>query len=62
MPIAWTTAMLAWGLQDFLPGYKAAGAYNAAILNVKWGTDYLLKTVIGNTTTPANLKLVWQVR
>ena len=54
--------MLAWGVTDFLSGYKASGSYNAAILNIKWGTDYLLKTVIGNTTLPTNIKLVWQVR
>ena len=62
MPMAWSTAMLAWGLQDFQPGYNSSGAYAAAILNVKWGTDYLLKTIIGNTSTPTTIELVWQVR
>ena len=62
MPIAWTTAMLAWGVQDFTKGYKKSGSYASAILNIKWGTDYLLKTVVGNTTQPGNLKLIWQVR
>lgn len=61
-PIAWSTAMLAWGLQDFTTGYKSSGAYKAAILNVKWGTDYLLKTIVGNTTQPSALKIIWQVR
>jgi len=60
-PIAWSTAMLAWGLQDFTAGYKSSGAYNAAVLNVKWGTDYLLKTIVGNTTQPSALKIIWQV-
>ena len=62
MPIAWSTAMLAWGVQDFLPGYKKSGSYAAAILNIKWGTDYLLKTIVGNTTAPGNIKIIWQVR
>ena len=53
--------MLAWGLQDFTAGYKSSGAYNAAVLNVKWGTDYLLKTIVGNTTQPSALKIIWQV-
>lgn len=61
MPIAWSTAMLAWGVQDFTAGYKKSGSYAAAILNIKWGTDYLLKTIVGNTTAPGNLKLIWQV-
>lgn len=62
MPIAWSTAMLSWGLTDFLPGYKSSGSYAAAVLNVKWGTDYLLKTIVGNTTAPGNIKLIWQAR
>ena len=62
MPTAWSTAMLAWGLQDFPAGYNSSGAYAAGILNVKWGTDYLLKTIIGNISTPTNIDLVWQVR
>ena len=65
MPTAFTTAMLAWGLLAFPSGYAKAGQSESALEAVRWGTDYLMKTV-----RPGNLKqtvntgytIVYQVR
>jgi endoglucanase len=42
LPEAWTMNMLAWGLLDYQPGYTAAGQYQAALENLRWGDDYII--------------------
>ena len=64
MPIAFTTAMLAWGLVAFPKGYEAAGKTAAAAESVKWGTDYLRKAVRQGTADDVNgpgYTIVYQV-
>ena len=45
-PIAFSTAMLAWGMLSFTKGFSSGGESNtaAALENVEWGADYLMKT------------------
>jgi endoglucanase len=43
--MAWTSAVLAWSVYEFADGYKAAGQYTTALDNIKWVTDYLIKSV-----------------
>jgi endoglucanase len=42
LPEAWAMNMLAWGLIDYQPGYTAAGQYQAALENLRWGDDYII--------------------
>ncbi len=42
LPEAWAMNMLAWGLIDHQPGYTAAGQYQAALANLRWGDDYII--------------------
>src|ERR1022692_2725787 len=60
LPEAWTMNMLAWGLLDYQPGYTAAGQYQTALENLRWGDDYILSAYtapnvfygqVGNPTT-----------
>jgi hypothetical protein len=44
MPTAFTVAMLAWGMLSFPDGYERAGQIPQGLDNIRWGTDYLLKT------------------
>nr|XP_006820532.1 PREDICTED: endoglucanase 22-like [Saccoglossus kowalevskii] len=55
--IAFSMTLISWGLIHFTESYKNPGYYNRALDCIKWGTDYLLKTltkdlvvVIGNNT------------
>ena len=64
MPTAFTTAMLAWGLLAFPAGYKSAGQTEEALTTIRWGTDYLMKTVrAGNIkqTVTTGYTIVYQV-
>jgi cellulose synthase/poly-beta-1,6-N-acetylglucosamine synthase-like glycosyltransferase len=62
MPIAWTTAMVAWGMLDFKEGYTQAGEYQAGLEFLVWSCEYLLKTIItGGSAKPATWAVVWQV-
>lgn len=58
MTAAFTTTMLAWGMLQFKSGYAKAGQTQWGMEEVKWGTDYLLKTVVGK---PGNQTIVYQV-
>ena len=42
-PVAFTTAMLAWGYMAFPGAYSAAGQAGAVRDSVRWGADYLAK-------------------
>ena len=42
LPEAWTMNMLAWGLLDYPQGYTAAGQYQTALENLRWGDDYII--------------------
>ena len=44
-PAAFTTSLLAWGLLQFPDGYAQANATIPAMETVRWGADYLLKTI-----------------
>ena len=60
MPTAFTTAMLAWGLVSFGPGYgQEEGAQLKVQKQVVWGADYLLKTLKPNGQ---GFNLIYQVR
>ena len=43
-PMAFTTTMLAWSVIEF-GDYMPAGELRNALVAIRWGTDYLLKTV-----------------
>jgi hypothetical protein len=45
LPMAWTSAVLAWSVYEFPDGYKAAKQYDTALANIKWATDYFIKAV-----------------
>ncbi|KAF8061121.1 celF [Scenedesmus sp. PABB004] len=45
LPMAWSAAVLAWGVVEFEAGYKSAGALDAALANVRWAADYFVKCV-----------------
>jgi endoglucanase len=45
LPMAWTSAVLAWSVYEFKAGYQAAGQYLTALDNIKWVTDYFIKCV-----------------
>lgn len=49
MPIAFSTATLAWSLMSFPAGFQRAGATNAVLDNIRWGADYLMKVHQGGT-------------
>jgi hypothetical protein len=65
IPMAYSTAMLAWGLLEFPAGYKKANQTLHAMDTLRWSTDYLLKTFVrdkkhvGGTTVHYNI--VYQV-
>ena len=43
--IAWSTAMLAWGMLSFGEGYNKSSAWETGMQTLRWNTDYLLKTI-----------------
>jgi len=45
LPMAWTSAVLAWSVYEFKDGYKASKQYDIALDNIKWVTDYFIKCV-----------------
>lgn len=59
MPHAWTTSLLAWSMLTFPAGHAKSGQTNAGLEQVKWGSDYLLKTVSINNAGSA---IIFQVR
>ena len=63
MTTAFTTSMLAWGLLAFPTGYARAGQTHAALANVRWGADYLLKAYTPNAHPKhaGDLNIVYQV-
>ena len=61
MPAAWVNSMLAWGFLQFTSAYESSGAYNLGLQNIKWGSDYLLKTLVGSPNTPDDINIVYQV-
>eukprot|EP00879_Flechtneria_rotunda_P004438 GHRR01004689.1.p1 GENE.GHRR01004689.1~~GHRR01004689.1.p1 ORF type:complete len:1077 (+),score=332.23 GHRR01004689.1:2028-5258(+) len=42
LPIATSMTMLAWSLIEFPKGYAAAGQFQTAVDQLKWGADYLM--------------------
>ncbi|KDD72843.1 glycosyl hydrolase, partial [Helicosporidium sp. ATCC 50920] len=42
-PVAFSTALLAWGLSSFGEAYDEAGVRQQLLDNVRWGSDYLMK-------------------
>ena len=61
MPTAFTVSMLAWGMLAFPNGYTKAGQIGTGLGNVRWGSDYLLKTFRPDTTTNKGNLIVYQV-
>lgn len=61
MPTAFTVSMLAWGMLAFPNGYTKAGQIGPGLGNVRWGSDYLLKTFRPDTTTNKGNLIVYQV-
>lgn len=43
--MAWTAGVLAWSVYEFKDGYIAAKQYQTALDNIKWVTDYFIKSV-----------------
>ena len=62
VPTAFTTSLLAWGLLAFPHGYAGANQTYATQQSVRWGADYLLKTLIANSTGGNVSSIVYQVR
>ena len=42
LPLAWSVGVLAWSVFEFKDGYKAAGQYDEALDNIRWGEFFLL--------------------
>lgn len=61
VPTAFTTSLLAWGMLAFPSGYAAANQTYAGQQSVRWGADYLLKTLIANSTGGNVSSIVYQV-
>ncbi|KAK9785110.1 hypothetical protein WJX73_006875 [Symbiochloris irregularis] len=64
MPTAFAVTMLAWGLLAFPSGYESAGQTAHVRQTVRWGTDYLLKTVrpaARNNSAVDGYNIVYQV-
>ena len=61
VPMAFTTSLLAWGMLAFPSGYAAANQTHAGQQSVRWGADYLLKTLIANSTGGNVSSIVYQV-
>ena len=61
IPTAFTTSLLAWGMLAFPAGYAAANQTYAGEQSVRWGADYLLKTLIANSTGGNVSSIVYQV-
>jgi endoglucanase len=65
LPEAWTMNMLAWGLLDYQQGYTAAGQYQTALENLRWGDDYILSAYTapdvfyGQVANPATDHQYW---
>ncbi|KAK9904260.1 hypothetical protein WJX75_007984 [Coccomyxa subellipsoidea] len=49
IPTAFSMTMLAWGMLEFPHGYAKANTTNDALDTLKWGTDYLLRTLAKQT-------------
>ncbi len=62
VPTAFTVSLLAWGLLAFPGGYAAANQTAAGQASVRWGADYLLKTLIANSTGGNVSSIVYQAR
>jgi len=45
--MAVAVTLVAWGLDEFYDGYPLAGLKDEGRDMVRWGTDYLLKTITG---------------
>ena len=60
-PTAFTTTMLAWGLLAFPDGYKNIKKTGAARDNIRWGTDYLLKTYTPDKQL-GGFRIIYQVK
>ncbi len=50
LPEAWSMNMLAWGLIDYQQGYQAAGQYQSALENLRWGDDSIISAHTAATT------------
>jgi endoglucanase len=61
MTTAFTTTLMAWGLLTFPKGYAKAGEAGAALDTIRWGADYLLKTVREDTGPRKGYVLAYQV-
>jgi endoglucanase len=61
MPTAFATTQLAWAVLDFTDGIQAAGQYYQALNTIKWSTDYLMKLIVGEPSTPIELGIIYQV-
>lgn len=40
LPMAWSVGVLAWSVFEFADGYKAAGQYDEALDNIRWGESF----------------------
>ncbi|RMZ57138.1 hypothetical protein APUTEX25_003595 [Auxenochlorella protothecoides] len=52
LPIAFSTAVMAWGYESYTAAFSEVGAADDLLSNIRWGSDYLLKTVqaVGGST------------
>lgn len=48
LPMAYSAAMLAWGLYEYADGVKACGEMDNYVNNLKWTLDYLAKCDLGD--------------
>jgi hypothetical protein len=49
-PMAWSAAVLGWGILEFKQGYQAAGELDEALANIDWVNNYFLKCIINENT------------
>lgn len=43
-------SLLAWGMLSYPKGFAKAGQMQHGLDNLRWGSDYLLSSYLGNTT------------
>ena len=50
LPQAYTAAVLGWGMYEFPQAYTATGTLNHAMDEMKWFTDYFLRSTFLNSS------------
>jgi hypothetical protein len=58
LPGAWTLHVLAWGVYEFMDGYKASGQLQYALNSLRFESDFLMKCVVDDSLIVAQVGVV----